>query len=114
MLGLLNNLSLCNEFNKFNNTGASMLDCIYHMTLKLLSNRVFSVKTLRFCHIYATLLPPSIHNLTKNLQTTSGLLILMHGVISLTDTTYAINIISNELAHLYTIQNLQEEGSVGL
>ena len=24
------------EFNKFNNTGAQMLDSIYHMTLKLL------------------------------------------------------------------------------
>ena len=26
---------VCNEFNKFNNTGARMLDSIYHMTLKL-------------------------------------------------------------------------------
>ena len=26
----------CNEFNKFNNTGARMLDSIYHMTLRLL------------------------------------------------------------------------------
>ena len=25
----------CNEFNKYNNTGAPMLDSIYHMTLKL-------------------------------------------------------------------------------
>ena len=25
-----------NEFNKFNNTGAQMLDSIYHMTLRLL------------------------------------------------------------------------------
>ena len=25
-----------NEFNKFNNTGARMLDSIYHMTLRLL------------------------------------------------------------------------------
>ena len=25
-----------NKFNKFNNTGAQMLDSIYHMTLKLL------------------------------------------------------------------------------
>ena len=24
-----------NEFNKFNNTGARMLDSIYHMTIKL-------------------------------------------------------------------------------
>ena len=26
-------LNLLNEFNKFNNTGARMLDPIYHMTL---------------------------------------------------------------------------------
>ena len=35
--GLLSILSLFrNEFNKFNNTGARMLDSIYHMTLRLL------------------------------------------------------------------------------
>ena len=45
-----------NEFNKLNNTGARMLDSIYHMTLKLSCNRVFGMKTSRFCKIYATLL----------------------------------------------------------
>ena len=35
-----------NEFNKFNNTGARMLDSIYHMTLILLWNLIFAVKTL--------------------------------------------------------------------
>ena len=36
MLGLPSILSLFrNNFNKFNNTGARMLDSIYHMTLKL-------------------------------------------------------------------------------
>ena len=35
MQGLPSILSLFrNEFNKFNNTGAGMLDSIYHMTLK--------------------------------------------------------------------------------
>ena len=35
MRGLPSILSLfCNEFNKFNNTGARMLDSIYHMTVK--------------------------------------------------------------------------------
>ena len=39
MQGLPSILSLFrNEFNKFNNTG--MLDSFYHMTLKLLLNRV--------------------------------------------------------------------------
>ena len=33
-----------NKFNKFNNTGVRMLDSIYHMTIKLLLNRVFSGK----------------------------------------------------------------------
>ena len=37
MLGLPNTLSLFrNEFDKFKNTGARMLDFIYHRTLKLL------------------------------------------------------------------------------
>ena len=36
MRGLLSILSpFRNKFNKFNNTGALMLDSIYHMTLKL-------------------------------------------------------------------------------
>ena len=41
----------CNEFNKFNNTGARMLDSINYMTLKLLQNRIFGVKTSKFCHL---------------------------------------------------------------
>ena len=28
-----------------------MLDSIYHMTLKLLKNHIFDVKTSSFCHI---------------------------------------------------------------
>ena len=36
-----------NEFNKFNNTGARMLDSIYYMTLKLFWNRIFGVKNIR-------------------------------------------------------------------
>ena len=50
MRGLLSILSLFrNEFNKFNNTGARMLDSIYHMTLKLIRNCHFGMKTSRFC-----------------------------------------------------------------
>ena len=49
MRGLLSILSLFrNKFNKFNNTGAGMLDTIYHMTLKILINSIFVVKTSRF------------------------------------------------------------------
>ena len=35
-----------NKLNKFNNTRARMLDSIYHMTLRLLCNLIFAVKTL--------------------------------------------------------------------
>ena len=35
-----------NEFDKFNNTRARMLDSIYHMTLRILSNLISRVKTL--------------------------------------------------------------------
>ena len=52
MRGLSNVLTLfCNGFNKFNKIGARMLDSLCHMTLSLIENRGFGVKTLRFCHI---------------------------------------------------------------
>ena len=44
MRGLLSILSLFrNKFDKFNNTGAQMLDSIYHMTSKLIKTRIFGV-----------------------------------------------------------------------
>ena len=42
-------------FYKFNNTGARMLDSIYHMTLKLIKNRLFGMETSEFAIFYATL-----------------------------------------------------------
>ena len=54
MRGLPSMLSFFrNEFNKFNSTRARIKDSIY-MTLKF-KNRIFGVKTSRFCHRYATL-----------------------------------------------------------
>ena len=51
MRGLPSILSLfSNEFNKYNNTGARMLDSMYHMTLKLLTNLISEVNKIRFCH----------------------------------------------------------------
>ena len=44
-------LLLRNEFNKFNNTGARMLDYIYLGTLNSLKNRIFGVKTAKYCHL---------------------------------------------------------------
>ena len=44
MQGLPSILSLFrNKFNKFNNTGARMLDSIY--SVKLIKNRIFGIKT---------------------------------------------------------------------
>ena len=46
MRGLPSILSLFrNKFNKINNTGARMLDSIYHMTLTLFLFHIFRVKT---------------------------------------------------------------------
>ena len=42
--------SFRNKFNKFDNTGARVLDYIYHMTLRLLLNLISGVKKLYFCH----------------------------------------------------------------
>ena len=44
-----------NELNKFNNTGARILDFIYHMTLTLIKNRPLCVKTQDFAIFYAAL-----------------------------------------------------------
>ena len=53
MHGLPSILSLFrNEFKEFNNTGARILDSIDQMTIKLLKNLIFGVKTLRFCHLF--------------------------------------------------------------
>ena len=49
-------LLFCNKFNKFNNTGARMLDSIYHMTLKFIESRMFGVKMSRFCHLLRNVL----------------------------------------------------------
>ena len=65
ILGLPSILSLSrNEFNKFNNTLARVLDSIDHMTLKLLESCNFGVKTSRFCHLYATLTWTSLRYFT--------------------------------------------------
>ena len=63
-----------------------MLDSIYHMTLKLLKNRVFGVKTSRICHLLRNIIMDVI-TLHTNLSTTRGLTILLHGFISLPEAT---------------------------
>ena len=51
MRGLPSILSLySNEFNKFNNTRARMLDSVYHVTLRLLCSLIADGKTLLFYH----------------------------------------------------------------
>ena len=56
MKGLPSILSLFrNEFIKFNKTGARMLDSNYFMTLKLLKNRIFRIKSQNFAAFYTIL-----------------------------------------------------------
>ena len=56
MRGLPSILSLFrNEFNKFNDTGARMLDSIYHMT-NTLKSHFWCEKRYDFVIMYATLL----------------------------------------------------------
>ena len=55
-----------NEFNKFNNTRARMLDSIYHMTLRLLRNIISDVKTLKFC-VYLRNLAMDVITFLENL-----------------------------------------------
>ena len=53
MRGLLSILSFFhNEFETFNNTGARILDYIYHMKLKLFCMHVSVVKMNPVCQIY--------------------------------------------------------------
>ena len=67
MRGLSSILSLFrNEFNEFNNTGARMLDSTYHMTRKFLELAYFLRENAYILPLYATLLRPSVHNVTKN------------------------------------------------
>ena len=52
MQSLPNILSLFrNSVDKFNMTGAEILEFLYHMTLKLFSNHIFGLKTLGFRHM---------------------------------------------------------------
>ena len=82
MRGLSSILSFfCSDFNKFNNTVAQMLDSIYHITLKIHNNHIFGVKTSRFCHHLRSVIM-NVTALHTNLYLTSGLLILLHCVIS--------------------------------
>ena len=53
MQSWLSTLSLfCSKFNKFNNTGARLLDSIYHRTSKLNKNHILGMKILSFlCNV---------------------------------------------------------------
>ena len=94
----------CYKFNKFKNTRARMLDSI-KITLKSHFCRK-SVIILSLCTqpCYGS------HNFYHILKTTSGLLILLHGVISLWDATSydKINYILTLEMELWTIQTLDD------
>ena len=45
-----------------------MFESIYHMTLKLLKNHIFSVNMLRFCHLLYSFIATSLPNVTKSVN----------------------------------------------
>ena len=53
---------------KFNDTGALMLDSIYYMTLKLLSNCIIGMKFQYFATFSATLRWTSMQSITKSVN----------------------------------------------
>ena len=58
----------CNDFFfKFYNTGARMLDSIYHVALQLPKNLSFGVKTSRFCHLFRNVIRTSLRYIVPNL-----------------------------------------------
>ena len=63
-----------------------MLDSIYHMAFRLLWNLISGVKTLLLRH-YVRNVVMDVIKFPVNRYTTSGLQILLHGVISLPDVT---------------------------
>ena len=77
-LNLLKRVSR-NEFIKLKNTGARMLVSMYHRTLKIRWNYIFGVVAIYMQRCYGR------RFITL---TISGLLILMHEVISLSGATY--------------------------
>ena len=58
----------------------------FQMALRLLSNLISAVKKLSFCH-YVRNVVLDVTTFPKNRLTTSGISILLHGVISLPDAT---------------------------
>ena len=64
-----------------------MLDSIYHMTLKLLKNLISGMKMSRFLTSFTQRYNGRHVTLQTSLLTTSGLLILLHGIISLPEVT---------------------------
>ena len=55
------------------------------MRLKLIKNRIFGVKTSRVCHLYTQRYNGRHYVKLRNMTSTSGLSILMHGFIPLPD-----------------------------
>ena len=56
MRGLPSILLLFRNKFKFNNTGARMLDFLYHKTLNLLKNHIFGMKKSRFCTLLCNII----------------------------------------------------------
>ena len=115
MQGLQSILSFFHsKLNKFNKTRAQMLDSIYYMKLRLPWYLISAVKSViirlwtylltKFCH-YVHKVVMDVITSPENMLTTSGLLILLHGIISLPDATSYDKKIVTELLQLYFLNH---------
>ena len=57
-----------NDLNKFNKTGARMIDSIYHMALKLIKNLIVGEKRQYYDILYAVIKWTSLRNVTKHVN----------------------------------------------
>ena len=85
MRGLSNILSLFrNEFNKFNKTGARILNSIYHMTLIYLKSH-FWHKHVNICHLIRNVIMAAIMSRYQICKPLVVYRVLLHDVLSLPD-----------------------------
>ena len=106
MLGLSSILSIFrNEFNKFYNIRARMLDSIYHNDIKnTLKSHFWCKAVIIFRYIRSVVI--DVITFPVNMSTSSGLSILLNGIISLQDARRHMinaNILIREFYYFFSV-----------